>query len=153
MCCIHLRKMQQTRIRKLFDEWGPTQAYIVLCTHLKRNETNMSLFHIFLDGRRAEGAVGWWMPQNYGRDILEQLWGGQEERELAGVEVWTELSLTVTVDWQWIVVHFPITAKSHGSFCVNKASQGATRRRKSHLDQIWLVLVSVSSEACCRKDT
>lgn len=38
------------------------------------------------------------MPQNYGRDILEQLWGGQEERELAGVEVWTELSLTVTVD-------------------------------------------------------
>lgn len=58
-----------------------------------------------------------------------------------------------SVHGEWIEGRAPIAIESQGSSWVNKAFQSATRRWKSHLDQIWLVSVSISSPVCHRKGT
>ena len=94
--------------------------------------------HVYRTHRCSEWVVvavlsGLWQVEKYGRS-----------------RVWTEPS--PRIHWEWIKRCSLIAVESQGSFWVDKAFQGATRRWKSYGDQIWLVPVSITSPTPHRKD-
>lgn len=141
--------------KKTFDKsQGTLQVCNVLtywcCPYLECDLTKGHTLLGYKETGRSEGAYrSNKCNENMVVAVLSGLWWGQVGK--GGRNVSKDWAIP-TVHWEWIEGCPPITVESQGSSWVDKIFQGATKRWKSHWDQIWLVSVSISSTACHRED-